>query len=58
LIELFHPSSGTYYEFEGQGYIQFLRNANGKTDTTKPSGNKKRKQKSEKTDNPRENTRN
>jgi len=58
LIELFHPSSGTYYEFEGQGYIQFLRNANGKTDTTKPSGNKKRKQKSEKRDNPRENTRN
>jgi len=57
LIELFHPSSGTYYEFEGQGYIQFLRSTNGKMDTTKPSGNKKRKQKSEKTDNPRENTR-
>jgi len=57
LIELYHPSSGTYYEFEGQGYIQFLRSAEGKVDTTKPSGEKKRKQKSEKTDNPRENTR-
>ncbi len=58
LIELYHPSSGTFYEFEGQGYIQFMRNAQGKKDTTKPSGNKKRKQKSTKTDNPRENTRN
>ena len=57
LIELYHPSSGTFYEFEGQGYIQFMRNAEGKMDTTKPSGEKKRKQKSEKTDNPRENTR-
>lgn len=57
LIELFHPSSGTYYEFEGLGYIQFLKTANGKVDTTKPSGDKKRKQKSVKTDNPRENTR-
>lgn len=57
LIELYHPSSGTYYEFEGQGYIQFLKTATGKVDTTKPSGDKKRKQKSEKTDNPRENTR-
>ena len=57
LIELFHPSSGTYYEFEGQGYIQFLRSAQGKTDTTKVSGEKKRKQKSKKIDNPRTNTR-
>jgi len=57
LIELYHPSSGTYYEFEGHGYIQFLRSAEGKIDTTKSSGDKKRKQKSEKTDNPRENTR-
>jgi len=57
LIELFHPSSGTSYEFEGRGYIQFLRNAQGRMDTTKPSGEKKRKQKSEKTDNPRNNTR-
>lgn len=57
LIELFHPSSGTYYEFEGQGYIQFLRSAVGKTDITKTSGDKKRKQKSKKMDNPRTNTR-
>jgi len=57
LIELYHPLSGTFYEFEGQGYIQFLRNAQGKMDTTKPSGDKKRKQKSKKIDNPRENTR-
>ena len=58
LIELYHPSSETIYEFEGRGYIQYLRSANGKMDTSKSSGEKKRKQKSEKTDNPRENTRN
>jgi hypothetical protein len=27
-IELFHPSSGTVYEFTGRGYIQFLRETN------------------------------
>ena len=57
LIELYHASSGTYYEFEGRGYIQFLRTATGRVDTTNTSGDKKRKQKSIKTDNPRENTR-
>ena len=57
LIELYHPLSGTFYEFEGRGYIQFLKSGKGKGDTTKPSGDKKRKQKGEKTDNPRENTR-
>ena len=57
LIELYHASSGTYYEFEGRGYIQFLRTATGRVDTTNISGDKKRKQKSIKTDNPRENTR-
>jgi len=57
LIELYHPSSGTYYEFEGRGYIQFLRTDTGRIDTTNTSGDKKRKQKSIKTDNPRENTR-
>ncbi len=57
LIELYHPTSGTYYEFEGRGYIQFLKTATGKIDITKTSGEKKRKQKSIKTDNPRENTR-
>lgn len=57
LIELYHPTSGTYYEFEGRGYIQYLKTATGKIDITKTSGEKKRKQKSIKTDNPRENTR-
>jgi len=57
LIELYHPSSGTFYEFEGRGYIQFLRSAEGRTGTTNSSGEKKRKQKSKKADNPRENTR-
>jgi len=57
LIELYHPTSGTYYEFEGQGYIQFMRNAEGKRDTSKSSGQKKRKQKTNKKDNPRVNSR-
>ena len=57
LIELYHPTSGTLYEFEGQGYIQFMRNAQGKMDTSKPSGHKKRKQKTNKKDNPRVNSR-
>ena len=57
-IELFHPSSGTVYEFQGRGYIQFLResNAEGKRiDGSKQL--KKRKQKSAKKDNPRINKR-
>jgi len=58
LIELFHPTSGTYYEFEGRGYIEFLKTTEGKQDKAKPSGNKKRKQKTSKTDNPRVNKRN
>ncbi len=57
LIELYHPTSGTNYEFEGQGYIQFMRNANGKMDTSESSGQKKRKQKTDKKDNPRVNSR-
>ncbi|WP_040279739.1 hypothetical protein [Psychroserpens damuponensis] len=57
-IELFHPSSQTVYEFTGRGYIQFLR----ETDTSgkRIDGSKqlkKRKQKTAKKDNPRENTR-
>ena len=58
LIELYHPTSGTFYEFEGRGYIQYMRDGNGTIDTSKSSGNKFRKQKTEKKDNPRENTRN
>ncbi|GGH36968.1 nicotinic acid mononucleotide adenyltransferase [Mangrovimonas yunxiaonensis] len=52
-IELYHPSSGTLYEFTGRGYIQYMKNAAGKQ-TQQP---KKRKQKTEKKANPRENTR-
>jgi len=49
-IELYQPTSGTVYEFTGRGYIQFLKNAEGKqTDQLK-----KRKFKAEKQDNPRE----
>ncbi len=58
LIELYHSSSGTYYEFEGQGYIQFMRTTDGKTDKSESSERKKRKQKTEKKDNPRVNNRN
>jgi hypothetical protein len=57
-IELYHPVSGTVYEFSGRGYIQFMRNSEGATDTSKSSKEvKKRKQKTEKTDNPRFNSR-
>lgn len=56
-IELFHSASGTVYEFEGRGYIQFLRTADGRVSTVS-SGDKKRKQKSEKKDNPRDSKRN
>ena len=57
-IELFHPASGTFYEFEGRGYIQFLRetDANGKR-IEGAKILKKRKQKSVKIDNPRINNR-
>lgn len=57
LIELYHPTSGTFYEFEGRGYIQFMRTSN-KTEKLKSSDRKKRKQRTEKKDNPREHTRN
>ena len=57
-IELFHPVSGTVYEFSGRGYIQFMRSSEGATTTSKSSKEvKKRKQKTEKTDNPRFNSR-
>tara|TARA_R100001377_G_C3190601_1_gene110406 strand:- start:523 stop:1479 length:957 start_codon:yes stop_codon:yes gene_type:complete len=49
-IELYQPTSGTTYEFTGRGYIQFLRNAEGKQSNQL----KKRKFKAEKQDNPRE----
>jgi hypothetical protein len=55
-IELYHPSSGTVYEFVGRGYIQYLKEGNtkGKAATQKE---KLRKFKKEKVDNPRESTR-
>lgn len=57
-IELRHAASGTVYEFRGLGYIEFLRTADAQgrmiEQTDKP---KKRKQKTVKKDNPRENTR-
>ncbi len=55
LIELFHPTSGTYYEFEGRGYIEYIRIASGNSDKSKTI--KKRKQKTEQKDNPRVNNR-
>jgi len=57
LIELYHPSSGTYYEFQGRGYIQYLRKADGSLDKSKSSQDKLRKQKTNKKDNPRVNKR-
>ncbi len=57
-IELYHPSSGTIYEFTGNGYIQFMREANTEGRMVKQTNEaKKRKQKTEKKENPRENTR-
>lgn len=57
LIELYHPSSGTFYEFSGVGYIQYLRLEDGTIDKSKSSGDKLRRQKTKKKDNPRVNTR-
>jgi len=61
-IELYHPSSDTTYEFTGRGYIQYLRNTEGRG--TENEGKikssdpvKKRKQKTAKKDNPRVNER-
>jgi len=61
-IELYHPNSGTVYDFEGRGYIQYLRNSNtkDKQETAVQSQMdtvKKRKQRTAKIENPRENTR-
>lgn len=52
-IELYHPASQTVYEFRGRGYIQYMRNAEGK----QAKDLKKRKFKAERQDNPRESTR-
>jgi len=55
-IELYHPVSGTVYEFSGRGYIQYMRTSEGASSKTSKEI-KKRKQKTEKTDNPRFNSR-
>ena len=61
VIELYHPTSGTFYEFTGSGYIQYMRTAEGKTldrkQLSKSDEQKKRKQKTAKKDNPRVNSR-
>lgn len=57
-IRLYHPSSGTTYEFSGRGHIQYLRESNAKGDITKTTTElKNRKQKTVKKDNPRINVR-
>jgi hypothetical protein len=59
-IELFHEASGTVYEFEGRGYIQFLRSSELKNSTPSQAtdnSDKLRKQRTPKKENLRENTR-
>lgn len=56
-IELYHSASETVYEFEGRGYIQFLKTGNTKGKTSVSKEDKKRKFKKDKVENPRENTR-
>ncbi|MFC0603680.1 nicotinic acid mononucleotide adenyltransferase [Winogradskyella pulchriflava] len=58
-IELFHANSGTVYEFSGRGYIAYLRTSDEQGNVKKHVGeSKKRKQKTKKVENTRENTRN
>ncbi|WP_299394526.1 nicotinic acid mononucleotide adenyltransferase [uncultured Gelidibacter sp.] len=57
-IKLYHANSGTTYEFIGRGYIQYMKPAADKSagEMNKESNvntQKKRKQKTTKTDNPR-----
>ena len=52
-IELYHPASQSIYEFRGRGYIQFMKNAEGKQTQVL----KKRKFKAKRKDNPRESKR-
>ena len=52
------PNSGTVYEFEGRGYIAYYRSSDAQGNIAKKEEMpKKRKQKTPKVDNPRENTR-
>jgi len=54
-IELYHPNSETVYEFVGKGYIQYLKIAN--TKNKKASSEKMRKERKNKVENPRVNSR-
>ncbi|MCB4798125.1 nicotinic acid mononucleotide adenyltransferase [Neotamlana laminarinivorans] len=56
-IELYHPNSGTIYEFTGRGYIQFLKTETNKEDLENPNADKKRKYRKDKVNNPRESNR-
>ena len=57
-IELFHSNSGTVYEFKGKSYIAYYRGSDTQDKLiVKEDKPKKRKQKTERIDNPRENRR-
>lgn len=55
-IKLYHPASQTVYEFEGRGFIQYLKSENIK-EKQKISIEKKRKFKKDKVENPRDSSR-
>jgi hypothetical protein len=55
-IELYHPDSGTAYEFVGRGYIQYMKTTDTKEKATGAT-EKMRKYRKDKIENPRENTR-
>ena len=55
-IELYHPTSETVYEFEGRGYIQYLKTSDSKRKAS-VKRNEMRKHRKNKVNNPRENTR-
>ena len=55
-IELYHPNSGTAYEFVGRGYIQFMKQTNTKTKSSATT-DKLRKERKDKVENPRTSTR-
>lgn len=57
MIELYHSASGTYYEFQGRGYIQYFSPNNDAAEKAKAPEDKLRKQRTEKKENPRINKR-
>lgn len=57
-IELLHANSGTVYEFRGVGYIPFFKSSDTEAGiTVEKDKPKKRKQRTKRIDNPRENKR-